>query len=124
MVFFFCSESLEVDYGVFVALVSYADIPAIWSRLSGCVLMTIWLFKENLNNEFHIQLFYDLEASSWMSLSVYIDKCASDTCAFTRMYRGCAQARLSGCLCLSISGQKGLSPSFMTGCVTGHWLVS
>lgn len=95
-----------------MALVNYAGIIAIWSRLSGCILMTIWVFKENLNNEVHIQLFYDLEASSWTSLSVYIDKCVSDTCAFTCVYRGCAQARLSGCLRLSISRQKGLSPSF------------
>lgn len=70
------------------------------------------MFKENLNNELSIQLFYDLEASSWTSLSVYIDKCASDTCAFTCVYRGCAQARLSGCLRLSIIGKKGLSLSF------------
>ena len=82
------------------------------SRLSWCILMTIWMFKENLNNEVRIQLFCDLEASSWTSLSVYPDKCASDTCAFTCVYGGCAQAKLSGCLCLSISGQKGLLLSF------------
>lgn len=85
--FFFFPAVAEVDYGVFVALVSDPGIIATRSRLSGCVLMTIWVFKENLNNEVHIQLFYDLEASSWTSLSVYIDKCASDTCAFTCVYR-------------------------------------
>lgn len=92
------------------------------SRLSRCVLMTIWMFKENLSSEIRIQLFYDLEVSSWTSLSLYIDKCASDTCTFTCVYGGCAQAKLSCCLCPS-ADRKVFCPLFMTGCVTG-WPLS
>lgn len=83
------------------------------------------MLKRSLkNNEVCAQLFYDLEAQSQKSLSVYIDKCASDTRVPTRLYRGCAQARLSGCLHLSISGLHGLSPLNTTGCAAGRWLAS
>lgn len=70
------------------------------------------MLKRNLrNNEVRTQLFHDLETQSLKSLSVYIDKCASDTCALTCVYRGYAQGRLGGCFRLSISGHNGLFTS-------------
>lgn len=70
------------------------------------------MLKRNLrNNEVGSQLFLDLEAQSLKPLSVHVDKCASDACALTCVYRGYAQGRLGGCLRLSISGQDGLVTS-------------